>query len=147
MSLPERMKLANGVIIESRDESKSIVGDRWMVRVRFVITVPRQEWMENMAAKEGVAVAEVCADKQPLSLELVKERVFVAEDSREETVRSIIDEMHANIVKYVELDGFAEKLFLKRLAEAKEARRFAPSPPDDMDEDDGPADFSACFRD
>jgi len=149
MDFLDQKKLKNGVVITSYDDSKSIVGDRWMVRIRFAITVPWAQWMDDILEKEGGSPELIQNGDGDLLLELQKERIFVEEESKDVTAAEIIAEMHQNILVYLAQESFVKKFFRKSLDEAKEKLMYAGVAESDEveDDDDSPADFSACFRD
>ena len=81
-------------------------------------------------------------------LEMVRERNFVDEAEKDQITAEILDTINENITGYLSAEQFAQKLFISCYNEAKADCQLGKSAVlDDQDEDDdGPADFSECFR-
>ena len=144
-----RKELDNGAILKVYDESKNVVGDRWMVRLRFVTILPWSSWMDDFLEAEGGDAETLQNDQGEFSFELNKERVFVEDDCKGEVVESIIAEMEVNILGYISRPSFIEKFFRKRFQEVLEQKKVSSrvsAEGIDAEEDKGPADFSECFK-
>jgi hypothetical protein len=82
--------------------------------------------------------------------EFTKERNFVDENVKDEVVSAIIGQIHDNSLAYVANPVFAANLLQQKVdqfIQEQNVRREMGMVHDDEEEDDGPADFSACFRD
>jgi hypothetical protein len=84
-----------------------------------------------------------------LSMDLIQERNFIDEGVREEVSRELLARIFENMTGYLSAESFPGRFFDMRYEEAKKACLVDLARGDDnhADDDDEPADFSACFRD
>ncbi|MDH4322173.1 MAG: hypothetical protein OEV73_11840, partial [Desulfobulbaceae bacterium] len=86
---------------------------------------------------------------ESVSLILDRERYFIAADEKETVVTELVAQIEENLLGYLGDPSFPQKLFLRRYEEMCKqcALERLQRPVAVEDDDDGPADFSACFRD
>lgn len=152
-TLLAQQTLDNGMTLTVEDLSKKIVGDRWLVRVSCQATIPvpvdfvSAHDLEDDPTLRQEVLASLGSE---VSFAMTKERNFVDGDEQPDVLRAMVEDIFANMVAYLSNQRFPEKLLRKRYGEAKQAclvaRQYARIE-HDGEEDDGPADFSACFRD
>ena len=84
-----------------------------------------------------------------INFSVFKERNFVAEAEADAAKGELIGQIYENMAEYLAKPSFPEKFFMKRYEELKKLCLLAQhvKQPDEFEEDDGPADFSACFKD
>lgn len=150
MELMTDRALANGARLRCEDLSKKVAGDRWLVRLRCVLTCPPAPWMEadiDGSDDESAWLRHELADG--LRFEQEFERNFVDEGDREEILAGFLERVEAMAAGYLGGEAFVRHLFTRRLAELRQqyvvekARGREAAVEED---DDGPADFSHCFR-
>ncbi|MFZ5775644.1 MAG: hypothetical protein ACOY3Z_09200 [Thermodesulfobacteriota bacterium] len=153
MNILAEQKLENGAFLLVEDRSRKIAGDRWLSKVSCRAIIPLAEACDSLPADldDPALRAEVLARLgQEIVFSLDKERNFVDEKEHPEVLRKMVEDVFANMRAYLATPSFPEKLLRKRYEEARQAclieRQYA-SLPQSGDEDDGPADFSSCFRD
>ena len=142
--------LPNSIQVAFYDLSKPIAGDRWFVRICCVATLPVSEvFFEYLDEDKEILNAMKISCEDGLTMEIVKERNFVDEQIKDDVVKMFIDQITVNSLGYMGSKIFPQKLFLSKLEEFKKQyvvqKEMLINEP--LDEDDGPADFSACFRD
>ena len=144
-------KLDNGISVRVTDQSRQVAGDRWYIKL--VCTV-------SMSVEEGAI--KVCDDDGPellarirehigneASKDFVLERNFVDEREKDDVSDELLIRIKENIKGYLASDKFPS-LFLDRCYD--EARLVCQNVTDlpvaeQSGEDEGPTDFSDCFRD
>ncbi len=150
MTLIKNEKLANGTTLAYTDESKTITGDRLFVRLSCTVLVPLCAWMEEAINECGPEKDFFKNEiKDGLQHELVWERNFVDEKDKDKCMDDLMVRAQ-DIYGYLSNDEFAIRLFHKRLAELKEERLcqvgIVESTQDSDLIEEGPADFSDCFK-
>ena len=141
-----KKKMANGVVLTYEDESREIVGDRWLVRLCCSVSVPLSAWMEdeiNLCGAEKEFILEQL-DGQ-LRHEFVWERQFVDQDEKDKRLAELVERMD-DISVYLNVDDFAAKLFRKRLTELKSSYSCRQPLTDDYEPCEEPTDFLDCFK-
>lgn len=144
--------LDNGIVLSYFDLSRQIAGDRWFVRLSCEARLPvSADLLEECPPVESEIDAEVRKRIGPtLTFSLVKERNFVAQDLRQATLDDLLTHITENILSYIERPDFPGKLFLreyKKLMQQVAINLQMEKIKADADkDDDGPADFSSCFK-
>lgn len=142
--------LKNNINVAIYDLSKRIAGDRWFIRICCVATLPMTDTLLNQLTETGeVAAAFKKRYADGLTLEVVKERNFVDEQVKDDVVQQIMDQISENSLNYMNIDAFPHKLLRSEFEKFKIEYfcRREIEETDDQDEEDGPADFSGCFKD
>ncbi|MEW6518799.1 MAG: hypothetical protein AB1461_05245 [Thermodesulfobacteriota bacterium] len=146
----ESMVLANGLKVMFYDLSKNIAADRWLIKVKCeaVLAVP-DEWFDAVDdAEMASAMQQDCA--QTVVHAVCRERNFIDEKDKDRILHELFKQLLANARTYMAGELFARKLFAKKVDEFKLkylVQQQLGRQVEVEDEDDGPADFSACFRD
>ncbi|MBU0730276.1 MAG: hypothetical protein KKA70_11095 [Proteobacteria bacterium] len=141
-------KLSNNITVTCFDESKHVAADRWRVKVRFEIQVPLD--LEVISAEnKGIVAAFIEKNDEHLVQTLYKERHFIPQQDVEKTVSELIDRVFATTLAYFESKRFPVKYIEKAYAEFEENLKHLSETGLEAEdqEDEGPADFSHCFRD
>lgn len=142
----------NGVTVSFYNISKKMAADRWLVRIRCeaVYTVPESEWAVLQEEDAGLVAGMKEKYSQGLEHTIVKERTFVDEAEMDEVLQLILAQLEENVCTYIGSDIFPQKLLDQKLEEWRQeykVRKEMGMLEEPDDEDDGPADFSACFAD
>ncbi|MBU4264123.1 MAG: hypothetical protein KKC76_19905 [Proteobacteria bacterium] len=148
--IPESIMLANSIKVTFYDLSKKIAADRWLIKVKCEVALPVQDEQFDAIADAELASAmkQDCANT--VIHNLFRERNFIDEKDKDGVLQELFNQLDENVRTYMGRELFPRKLFEKKVEEfrlkyqmQKEMERSATTD----DEDDGPADFSACFRD
>ena len=148
--LIETKALDNGVTVSLYDFCKPIAADRWYVKIVCRLELALSPQLLTTTELSDVD-RELLLERAGgvLCHEFAKERNFVDENEKAAVVSGLIASMYENSLSYVANPVFAENLLRQKVEEFRkemEVRRqmVVESPEED---DDGPADLSACFRD
>jgi len=147
-TLPKIHQLANGLIVTLSDRSKPMAGDRWLVRLELSATmpIPAAYWPANQNRDLLCRIQETMRDK--LTYDKLLGKHFVAADDMPLILTGFIQQAETNIIPYLANPAFPQRLFAERYKEAEASCRLnRPAPATVVEDDDGPADFSHCFRD
>ena len=142
-------KLANGVVFTCYDASRRMAGDRWLVRLRCTASLPFDDGMRRLCAgddEESVYVREQLSGG--LEFEMDMEKVFVDQQERDGVFAGLLERAEENLLDYMAKESFIHGLLAKKQAEYRERYRLRRQDAsyDYLDDDDGPADFSDCFK-
>jgi hypothetical protein len=144
-------KLANNLDIKITDHSRLTAADRWYVKIVCEVIMPLTEahFAERQEEKPELSALIRRRMGARACLELVQERHFIDAAAREEVSRELLARISENMTGYLASGAFPGRLFAVRYEEARQACRAEMARgADPHDEDEaGPADFSACFRD
>ena len=144
------MDLKNKVHIKFYDLSKTIAADRWFVRVCCEVETPfNEDFLLHLEEDAALLDSFRASCGDTLSMQVVKERNFVDETVKDDVVTQLIEQIEQNSVEYLGAESFPHKLFLSNFGEFKKTHLLCQTVDvnTDLDEDEGPADFSACFKD
>ena len=151
MQLIKEQKLANGLTLSFIDCSKCVAADRWLVKMQGEVKFPLADvvWPED--AGDDPELLALIKERlgESISFILSKERNFIDADEKEALLGELVAQVEDNLVGYLSDPSFPEKLLARQYEEMRQQclqeRQQVYSSVDD--EDDGPTDFSACFRD
>ncbi len=154
--LLESLELSNKLSISLYDLSRKVAADRWLVRIKCVASASLpEEFFEKMLAEEDDR--ELVKDIREkfggsLTFEAVRELNFVDDDDKDKSVAFLMDSLKGNSVDYMGRESFLEKLLFKKYDEFRQeiqTRRelCLVEKEGDDNEEEGPVDFSSCFRD
>lgn len=154
MDIIEQRRLENNMTLTVHDQSKKMAGDRWLIKIICEAKMPVDAGFFARVAEDDLALqAEVReAMAGSVTFSVTKERTFIAETERAALVERMVTEIMTNMVTYLNRPEFPDKLFARKYAELRErcatARHYRGLQDEsrDRDDDDGPADFSACFK-
>ncbi len=142
-------RLANGAQLRLLDRSKIMAGDRWLVKVvcQAVVKVtdalyPAQEEL-NLLSKIKAEMAD------EIVFAVTKEKIFIDQAEKEAAIAGLVEQINLNMLAYLESPAFPARFFAQRYAEIRIKCINEELNPvkDEIDDDEGPADFSACFQD
>lgn len=153
MDIIEQRRLENNMTLTVYDQSKKMVGDRWLIKIICETEIPVDEgFFSRVSEADHELQAEIReAMAGSITFSVTKERTFVAETDRATLVERMVSEIMTNMVGYLNRPQFPERLFARKYAELREdcatARHYRSlqNEEPDGDADEGPADFSACF--
>jgi hypothetical protein len=143
--------LPNGITVTFYDLSRKVAADRWLVKVKCEadFEAGEQLFASLNDAKLAVALQEDGANR--MRHQLFRERNFIDAREKDAVLHDLFTKLHENAISYMGSELFLRRLFEKKVEAFKlenriqeEIRRQTALAEDD---DDGPADFSACFKD
>lgn len=145
--------LPNGITVTFYDLSRKVAADRWLVKVKCEadFEVGEQLFASLNDAKLAVALQEDGANR--MRHQLFRERNFIDAREKDAVLHDLFTKLHENAITYMGSELFLRRLFEKKVEAftlenriQEEIRRQAALA-EGEDDDDGPADFSACFKD
>lgn len=148
----EQKKLTNGCTLTIWDQSRNIAVDRWLVKIRCETEVPvREEFFSGIEEGDPELLRKVRGRLGgSLIFSTEKERNFIDEAEKDRILNLLVDQACDAMLVYLANPKFPEKMFKKRFLELKNrclndshSRSLNPA----VEDDEGPADFSACFQD
>jgi hypothetical protein len=152
MKIISEQKLDNSLCVKITDQSRRVAGDRWYIKVvcevRLFLTDRYFETRQQDGPEQLFAIRRLLGDE--IGMELVQERNFIDAAARPEVVSGMLASVAENISGYLSSDAFPARLFAIRYGEAKklsQAEMILNRDEREETDDEGPADFSACFRD
>jgi len=154
MDIIEQRRLENNMTLTVHDQSKTMAGDRWLIKIVCEAKIPVDEgFFARVPEDDPDLQAEIReALGGSLTFSVIKERTFVADTERAALVERMVAEIMGNMVTYLNKPEFPDRLFARKYAELREgcvtARHYRGLRDEDPDGDgdEGPADFSACFK-
>ena len=154
MDIIEQRRLENNMTLTVHDQSKKMAGDRWLIKIVCEAELPVDDGFFLRVPEEDLALqAEVReAMAGSVTFSVIKERTFIADTERAALVERMVTEIMGNMVAYLNRPEFPDKLFARKYAELREAcatarhYRLLQEENFEGDTDEGPADFSACFK-
>ncbi len=142
--------LDNGLRVTFFDLSKNVAADRWLVKIKCEAVYEIPDEFFDLLDDAGMASAMKKDWGGAIRHCVFRERNFVDEHEMEAARQELFEHLYDNARSYMGRELFTQKLYEKKVEEfrlkyrmQKELEQMAV--PDD--DDDGPADFSACFRD
>ena len=144
------INLKNDIQISFYDLSKKIAADRWLVRICCIATLKFQDKMlKELSADLEIINAFKDRYANGLNLEVIKERNFIDESEKDDILKQLFSQIDENSLEYMGGPIFPMKLLKSKFKEFNKEyiERKQMQVVDDIEEDDGTADFSACFRD
>lgn len=151
MQVLANKQLANGQEITFYDNSRRVAGDRWQVRMEAQLALPLERAaLEREVGGNPELIDYIFQELEGRLLFVVRrERNFVAAEEKEPALVELQGQLYENLADYLANPNFPGKLLARRCEELSEAYRHARQRPsaEEEEEESGPADFSACFRD
>ncbi|MFP3984387.1 MAG: hypothetical protein ACLFV2_11965 [Desulfurivibrionaceae bacterium] len=153
--LLENLELANNLSVSMYDLSRKVAGDRWLIKIKCIAAtgLPEKFFKKKLEAEDDPGLVEDIKEKfgGNLSFEMSRELNFVDENDKEGATVFLMDSLRKNSIDYMGRKSFVDKLLAKKYEEFRQEiltrRALGLTEQEDDDEDEGPADFSACFRD
>lgn len=148
----ETRQLANGKAITFHDNSRRIAGDRWQVRLegKVELALDREALAAVVGGDPGLAAYVEGELGAGLAFVVRRERNFVAAGEKERLMAEFQEELFATMAGYLAHPSFPGKFQARRCRELLAAYALAEEQNargEESEEESGPADFSACFRD
>ena len=123
-SLLEEIKLTNGLSLFIYDQSRQLVGDRWLVKLLLFIPVRiKPQHFSHVPDAEKAYAAFVDAMGETIAIQQERHRNFIDRDEVSETLRQIKDEVLATTLSYVSSVDLEARFIAKRYREWAEERR------------------------
>lgn len=153
--LLSRRRLANGMDLNYYDMSRKVAGDRWMVELKCEVSIPVLDAYYNRYQNVEPEMLEEIKSvlSESTSFSTSKERFFVPEEDRGKVLEELIEQADSTIFSYLNNPKFPERTCRKRIEETMEklttekAMNSLTNQNSQKEEDEGPADFSFCFKD
>ncbi len=147
-----KKELSNGARLTLFDASRKITGDRWLVKLRCEVAVSLSEDFSKRYPDDTESVASFLHEtKNILSHCTIMERHFIAEDEKENVLGELVSNIYMTKMGYFESPVFPQKLFDKLFKEfitrKQDTSSLLRDSTEEIQDDDGPADFSFCFKD
>lgn len=142
--------LANGLQVTVVDNSKRMAADRWYVKINCLAQAPLPaQKLATLTLESEQLAAFVEHTQGNLQYRFSKERNFVDEGVKAEVVEELMGQIHSTALPYLATDSFLANLFDKSVEDFVQEYQVRQEMGLDLEEeeDDGPADFSACFQD
>lgn len=146
-------RLANGLYVEIIDNSKLMAVDRWYITLtcRSEADLPARKLanldmeaslLERFMAKMAGKISHVCT----------KERNFVDAACKDEVVAELLAQLQETILPYLAAEVFIDRFLQQNVDDFVQEYRVREElglalENEEDEEDEGPADFSDCFRD
>ncbi|MFH1020570.1 MAG: hypothetical protein V1782_08200 [Pseudomonadota bacterium] len=155
MEIIEQRSLENDMTLTVYDQSKKMAGDRWLIKIICEAELPVDDGFFSRVPEADLDLQSEIQEKMAGSVKFsaTKERTFIAETERAALVELMVADILTNMVTYLNKPGFPEKLFARKYEEMRKAcdtarhyRLLQNEDRDGDDADEGPPDFSACFK-
>lgn len=146
--LIEAKTLANNITVSLFDLCKPVAADRWYVKILCRLELPPDKLGDiDLEGDDLQAFFEEY--RQGLFHEFAKERNFVDDKAKDDVVAEVLAHIKENALKYIENSVFSENLVRQKVDEFRQKCLVKRELGMDTheEEEEGPADFSACFRD
>jgi hypothetical protein len=147
-----RKKLDNGVYVQVTDQSRQVAGDRWYIKIVCRITMPIKEGIIKLRGDDDspellARISDRIGDEA--KKDFVLERNFVDEAIKEEVSEELLSRIKDNIKGYLSMEKFPSHFLDSCYDEARLACQTMTEQPfaEQSGGDEGPADFSGCFKD
>ncbi len=137
----------NGLYVRIIDLSRKVAADRWLVKVEARVAFQA----ECLDLLRGQFPDVDPGDWQELAegplLELTRERNFIDQKEVEEVRDRMVERFRENIIDYLADPSFPVKLVTRRLEDIARQRLLRQATAEaEVEDDEGPADFSHLFR-
>ena len=144
-------KLNNGLSAKITDHSRQVAGDRWYINLVCTVTLPvDKELFKNKAEDDPGLFARITDHiGEEIRKDFVLERNFVDDSEKDDVVDDLFARLKDNIKTYLAVEKFPARLFDESYDKARTICLTMTERPQDGSpvDEDGPADFSACFND
>lgn len=142
--------LSNGIEVTYYDLSKKMAADRWLVKIKCDLLLIIDDALFDKISDKELRSGMVEKYRDGMVYSVTKERTFIDETEKENVFDQLLRQLDENAIFYVQSKKFPQKLFASKLEEF--VKEFQVKKQMGMlheleEDDDGPADFSACFED
>lgn len=152
--LLSRQKINNGLELKIYDLSRKVAGDRYLAQLKCEVDIPvLSSYFDSFNIDGPTLLAELKKQiGEAVSYSVVKERNFVSEEEKDNVLAEMTEQVAGTMLVYFENPRFPEKVVKQKIDNVKDEillRNKIECLTDEKEEveDDGPADFSACFKD
>ena len=135
-NLMETRRLSNGTTLNLYDASRRQGADRWIVAMEARLDIPVAEDTLPPETMNGLTPASIRGALGPRVVFLSRrERVFVPDDEKDDTLTLLRNEFCANAVPYLSHPAFPTRFIIKQYREAQQKKAWqdaaaAATPPD-----------------
>jgi hypothetical protein len=152
--LLNRRRLENGMDLHYYDISRKIAGDRWMVGLKCEVLVPVVPfYFDHYQEVEPGFLEELkTVLGQTVSFAIAKERNFIADEDKDKVLNELVEQVDSTVFSYLNNPKFPEKIFRQKIEKTmqklamEKAMNSLTNLNSQIDDDEGPADFSFCFK-
>ncbi|MFH1217468.1 MAG: hypothetical protein V1706_13290 [Pseudomonadota bacterium] len=144
-------KFSNGIKVCFYDLSKKVAADRWMVKINCeALFEPGKDAFD---AIEDENLVHGLKDKfaRGVTHTISKERNFIDEQDKDAILVELLTQLQDNVFLYLGSDRFPQSLLQKKIDDFQKefelTQKMGAVVAVQDEEEEGPADFSACFRD
>ncbi len=117
-TLIKTINLENNLTVNLFDGSKALVGDRWMVKLITRISIPVEESFFTDEIVSNATIDEIKdAIGETVIFENLKERVFIDNHMKKETLDSLVVQLKEGSLKYYSHPNFPGKFIMKKFME------------------------------
>ncbi len=149
--LIKQQRLQNNIILSIYDHSHRVAGDRWLIKIECEAVLPVFDgYFAEVEDEDAELLGTIRKElREALVFSVMKERNFIAEAEAIDARDELVDQVYENMAEYLKRPAFPKKLFVKRFEEVRNSCLLAQRVKykDEPEDDDSPADFSACFKD
>jgi hypothetical protein len=111
----EILTLKNGLLLEIRDRSRPITGDRWQVELQATVTIPVQEQWFSPSSPAPADIAILCAALgESTRFEYRDTRNFIDQREKEPLFESMRATVKQNVLKYYEHPDFPARFLIRQ---------------------------------
>ena len=122
--LIETITLPNGLILELWDNSKPMVGDRWLISLQAIVEVPvLPDYLSTLDDSEQAYRDLLAAYGDPLIFTQEKNRHFVDEKDTKEVLLGLCQRFKDNLLSYLGNPRFASLYVMKKYGDLQERQR------------------------
>ena len=144
-------KLDNGLLVRIEDHSRKVAGDRWYIKLVCTASMDvDREKLKACGNGDPELLSRISEHiGQEISKDFLLERNFVDDRDKDGVVEELLSRIKENINIYLAAERFPEFMLTDRYQEASKICRtlVGRMEPEDPVDEEGPADFSACFND
>ena len=128
--LIEKVILPNGLILELWDNSRLLVGDRWLVSLLAKVEIPvLPEYFSTLDDGERAYRDLVDAHGDLLVFTQEKVRLFVDEGETKEVLTKLRQSLKDNLAAYLGNPKFASSYVLKKYGDLRDRLNWGADPP------------------
>ena len=117
----EQQKLTNGIKLKLIDQSRSMIGDRWLVELRCEAHIPVDESFWDTVSDEDrklqAEIKKILGDN--LVFATVKQRNFIDTHERETVLQDMVQRVYASMLEYMKRPHFPQEYFKKQYRETR----------------------------
>lgn len=149
MILVDEKRFTNGINLKIVDKSSKIAGDRWAIKVICEISMPipvdfMKSYSDNNQELFNKFYEKTAGE---IRYHIVRERNFIDDKEHDRVIRELVLQFDKTVDDYLNSLTFPKKLVAKEFEKFKLGyREPEPANTEDTEEEEGPVDFSMCFK-